>query len=70
MESGCPRLEQSITANSRVSQGLFFKAAKTKRLGLPGRFVRCAMLLVLAHGAPQFAQLRHPIFRLARLSLG
>jgi hypothetical protein len=30
-------------------------SAKAKRPGKPGRFVRCAMLLLLAHAAPHFA---------------
>jgi hypothetical protein len=41
---------------------------KTKRPGKPGRFVPCAMLLVLVDAAPQFTQLRRTIFRFARSS--
>jgi hypothetical protein len=41
---------------------------KTKRPGKPEHFVPYAMLLVLAHAAPQFKQLRRPILRLVRSS--
>jgi hypothetical protein len=52
----------------RLHNGGFSMPHKTKRPGKPGRFVPCAMLLVLVDAAPQFTQLRRTIFRFARSS--